>query len=244
MILNGFIDGFLRWTANEVAVGLPLPKILTAEFVYEGTLDMATSLSNQGVRSVSASTLGEESGMINCSAEDLEWVLFQVSTGYLDEAAEGNVPVVEYITLSTVGGGGDSTLVTRYPVVADTDVVVADYLGSQYTNTVVTTTNSTVTLTGAGDKTGTRVAVSYFRALGSPAERRIRLGASTRLPRFGLYGRFYGNGETLLVFANNAVVKPSANLAGGSVSTISPGFQLLRDNNDVLATVIRLPEGA
>lgn len=231
MLINGFIEGSIRFTSGGQIKLLPFgDKITEATFSYTGELVFAETFGNGGIKSKSAACLRSQEAMFTLSTDDITWAMMQASTGTLDSARSADVPVTE----SLIVADNEITL-SETPISGS--VKLSNEAGDQLTFTI---SGSVITTSGQAD--GAKVIANYLRAAAS--ERQIEIGSAGRVKESSVYGRFIGCEGTYLVMASRAVVVPKVDFTvGSSPAKVGLDLQCLKDNNGVLATIIKLPEG-
>lgn len=236
-LLTGFIEGFIRWddpTDPDTIRMIPFQSaIQSAALEYTGTFEEGKSFNSQGIRVTTSGCLTEVSAKFTFSTNTITFGLLQVAAATLAEDAEDDLYYAESFVVPS-----DGELELAFVPVANTEVcttVDGDLIAG-------TLSGNTFTITNPTEYLGTRVTVSYARAVVTePQEREIRLGSGPLLPVVGLYGRFRGCDGSYLVIANRVSIVPNLNLSvGDSPAEISFEGIVLADPSDTLVRLVKL----
>ncbi|MEB3323229.1 MAG: hypothetical protein VKI81_10450 [Synechococcaceae cyanobacterium] len=190
------------------------------------------TFSSLGIKGRSQACPFREECSIEIMSKDLAWSFLQAATNTIANDATKNKPVTESAVLSTVDITPASTFTLSETPAAGTTVYVSDLTGTQYSVTVVGTA-----VTFDADYTGTKVTFHYEVA---PAgtNNEIQLGAGSKLGEIGIYGRFYGCPNTLIVRVNRAIIDPNLELGVESdAATASLVAKALRDPDGNFAVI-------
>ena len=241
-IISGFVEGIIRYDNAGTPETLPFQdKITTATFNFQSEALKVETFSNQGIKGMSAACPFREMATWTLNSNDITWAFIQAATGHKDESTTLVQPVTETLILSTVDATPDSTIVL--PVTPETSPapVVSDENGVQYTATLAT---NTITLTGAGDLTGTKVTVNYWIDASTTTQREINLGNPVqRITNVGLYGQFFGCPDSYLIVSNNVILEANMNLeVGENPAELTITGSCLRDPSGSYARIIQNPQ--
>lgn len=236
-LLTGFIEGFIRWDdPNDADTIRMIPfqsAIQSASLEYTGTFEEGKSFNSQGIRVTTSGCLTEVSAKFTFSTNTITFGLLQVAAATLAEDAEDDLYYAESFVVPSDG----QLELSFIPVTGTAVCTTVD--GDLITGSV---TGNTFTITTPAPLVGTRVTVSYARAVNDdPVEREIRLGSGPLLPVVGLYGRFRGCDGSYLVMANRVSIVPNLNLSvGDSPAEISFEGIVMADPSDTLVRLIKL----
>ena len=168
-------------------------------------------------------------------SKDLAWSFLQAASNTLANNATQRKPVTESVVLSTVNATPESTYTLSQTPAVGTTIYVSDLEGVQYD---VTVTGTAVVFDD--DYTGTKVTFHYEVAP-SGTNNEIQLGAGSKLGEIGLYGRFFGCPDSLLIRINRAIIDPNLELGIESeAAKASLIAKALRDPYGNFAVITRL----
>lgn len=236
-IITGFLEGIITTDLNGSPKALPFQdKIEGATFRYMSeSLDVET-FSAQGIKGRSEACPFREECSIELRTKALAWAFLQAASNTLARDAQINERrTVTSILSVTAGTPIKSTLTLASAPLIGTDIFVGDEDGKAYDVTV-----SGTTITFDDDYTGTRVTISYEVAP-TGENNEIALGSGTKLGQVGVYGRFFGCPESLLIMVNRAII--DANLefdVESDAASASLTAKAMRDINGNFAVIRRL----
>ena len=239
-MITGFIEGLLLYDVAGDLQALPFQdKIEGASFKYATESLFVETFGQDGMKGASEACPFRHDCSIELRSKNLAWSLLQAATNTIARAAQVGVRTQfsQVLTASDITAGTANLEVTWAPAVGSA-VVVSDIDGINYA--AVYTTGTPNTLEIAGVTAGLKVTVSYvLPPIGANNE--IALGSGSKLGEVGLYGRFFGCPDTLIVQINRAIIDANLDL---SVETDSASASLmaraLRDADGNFATIRRL----
>jgi len=234
-LLTGFIEGIITYN-DGVAKALPFQdKIEGATFKYMGESLEVETFSALGIKGRSQACPFREECSMELMSKDLAWSFLQAATNTIANDATQRQPVTFSAVLSTVNATPESTYTLPSTPAVGTAVYVTDLEGTQYD----------VTVTGTGvvfdaDYTDTKVTFHYEIAP-TGTNNEIQLGAGSKLGEIGLFGRFFGCPDSLLVRINRAIIDPNLEMGVESdPASASLVAKALRDPNGNFAVITRL----
>jgi len=235
-IITGFIEGIAVYDSAGNPQLLPFQdKIEGAKFNYASETLKVETFSSGGIKGNSAACPFREECSWELMSKDISWAFLQAVTATLDQASTIAYRTSDTVVLST-NDGTDSTIELGTAPAAGITVLVSDLNGTTYQADL---SGSTVTLTGEGDLTGTKVTVSYGTTPGVSA-REIDLGGSAnKLTEIGLYGTFFSCPNSLIIVSNRVSIEANLNMevGEGPAEAILKGTAL-RDSTGSFARII------
>lgn len=237
-ILTGFIEGVVTYSNDGTPELLPFQdKIEGATFRYQGESIDVETFSAEGIKGLSASCPFRQMAEFELMSKDLAWSFLQAATGYLAKTSTLPVFATEsFVVPAPVTPATDSVVTLSNTPLLTEDIYASDINGLQYDISV-----SGDEVTFDGDQSGNKVTIHYFYAppVGT-AE--IALGSSQSIGEIGVYGRFFGCPESLLVVAKRGIIIPNLEMAvesDGAQASLT--VKCMRDENGDFARIIRLP---
>ena len=234
-LITGFIEGIITYN-DGVAKALPFQdKIEGATFKYMGESLEVETFSALGIKGRSQACPFREECSMELMSKDLAWSFLQAATNTLANDATQNKIETFSAVLSTVNATPESTYTLPSTPAVGTTIYVTDLEGTQYD---VTVTGTAVVFDA--DYTDTKVTFHYEVAP-TGTNNEIQLGAGSKLGEIGLFGRFFGCPDSLLVRINRAIIDPNLEMGVESdPATASLVAKALRDPNGNFAVITRL----
>jgi YD repeat-containing protein len=243
-IITGFVEGLITYTESGTAKMLPFAdKIENATFTYTSESVMSETFSNQGIKGVSASCPFRESCSMQLGSSNLAWSFLQAASNTL--ARDGSInprKSYSYVVQDADLDTGDATISVDFtPVNTNGDsILVADENGKHYEVTYDDSAGTITVTDPNGDITaGQKLIISYKEAA-SGTHNEIALGSGSKLGEIGLYGRFFGCPDTLLIAIPRARIDSNLEMSvGEEAASASLTATALRDNNGNFAVITR-----
>ena len=238
---NGFLEGSVRQNGGDLDF-LPFGDVGEATMIYNSENTIIETFSRTGIKGASSSCPLREELSFQVSSESITWNLLQIALNTRAEDNDQNLERSDTFTLTTVSGTEPnevSTLVLPFAVSVAADVVVADVEGVQFDVSTSVDANVT-TVTFDDDYTGQVVSVKY--SLAPTGENNlIKVGQGAKLGEVGVYGRFKGCPDSLLVVVPRGIIQSELNLSAAD-GAASAGFtiQALRDSQGNYAYVQKI----
>lgn len=226
-IYTGFVEGLVRQNAGVNTV-LPFgDKVGTASFIYTSENVIVETFSSQGIKGASGSCPLREACSIELSSENLAWSFLEAAFNTLaidaDRPQEQSISVVLSELVTT-----NSVYTLPFEVSAASAVEAADEDGIQYPVTAVIGTGVT-TVTFEGDLTGEKVTIFYSVAP-TGLNNQLSIGSGTKLGEVGVYGRFSGCPDNILVTIPRGIIQSNVNMgAGDGAASAAMTINALRD---------------
>lgn len=233
-IITGYIEGALTFDNEGNVEMLPFAdKVGTATFRYASESLISETFSSQGIKGASDACPFREECSMELSSDNLAWSFLQACFNTLaedsDRAARDQVSVVLSDTTGTEPSIVSTYTLTGIVVSALDSVYVADENGTQYTVTA-TVSGSDTEIEFDDDYTGQKVTISYVVAATGTGNL-IKVGSGTKLGEIGLYGRFKGCPNNLLVAIPRAIIQSNVEMSvGDGAASAGLTATALRDN--------------
>lgn len=245
-LITGFIEGIITYENNSTAEMLPFSdKIESATFNYSTENLMSETFSNQGIKGASTSCPFREECSMELSSSNLAWSFLQAASNTLArDATVTKRKAVSRVVQSSEISSGDATLEINDWTPADsTQILVSDEEGKQYDYTYddAASPPTLTVMDPSGDIiAGQKLVISYTEAV-SGSNNEIALGSGNKLGEIGLYGRFFGCPDTLLIMIPRAIIQSNLEFSVGEDSaTAALTATALRDKNGNFAVINRM----
>jgi hypothetical protein len=233
-IYTGFIEGLIKQTGGSEIV-LPFSdKVGTANFNYSSENVIVETFSSQGIKGASGSCPLREACSIELSSENLAWSFLQAAFNTLAVVGTRVAEQSTSVVLTEVEGTAPnqtSTYTLPFEVSAEVPVVVSDEDGVQYDVTVTVGTGTT-SIDFDDDFTNEKVTIFYGLAAGTPTiPDTINLGSGSKLGEIGVYGRFSGCPDNILVAIPRGIIQSNVTMgAGEGAASAAMTITALRDS--------------
>jgi len=236
-LITGFIEGLIKYDAAGVSKALPFQdKIEGANFKYMSESLLVETFGQDGMKGASEACPYRHECSIEFNSKNLAWSFLQAATNTIARASTvpSQITYSQVLTADTITAG-TSTLTVDWTPVAGTDIIVSDINGIQYD---VTLDSGSLEIEGV--TAGLKVTITYTEAP-SGSNNEIALGSGAKLGEIGVYGRFNGCPDTLLVQVNRAIIDANLEFAVGTdAASATLVAKALRDPAGNFATIKRL----
>jgi hypothetical protein len=225
-VVTGFIEGLIKQNTDTDPIMLPFgDKIGGATLNYNSENIIVETYSANGVLGASGSCPLREELSIELTSRNLAWSFLQAATNTLANDAEETEKLSVSVVLPALESPATETEYTLTDTPVTDSVVVADENGVQYD---VTVSGSVITFDA--DYEGSKVTIFYEKAA-SGTNNEIQIGSGTKLGEIGVYGRFFGCPESILVVVPRANIQANLSLSagGGDAAEASLTATALRD---------------
>lgn len=246
-LITGFIEGLVSYEQDGSLKALPFQdKIENATFTYTTENLMSETFSAKGMKGASQSCPYREECSMQLSSTNLAWSFLQAATNTLARDAEINSRhTYSHVVATSEVSAGTATIEVDWTPATNTEILVADETGQYYTVTHDDGTSpATLTVDHPDSNTdvtaGQKLTISYVKTA-SGTNNEIALGSGDKLGEVGLYGRFFGCPNTLLIMIPRAIIQSNLEFAvGDDAANASLTATALRDKNGNFALIQQL----
>lgn len=241
-ILTGFIEGVIKFDSNGDKLILPFQDTVEeASFNYTSTNIFVETFGADGTKGRSDSCPYMRQCSFGLTSKNISWALMQAVTNTMAGDASRTLPAAQsYVVTAAQITSGVATFEVAWTPAVGEDIIASDGDGLNYPITF-DTGEVTIGSVGVPIVAGTKVTISY-RVAPTGTNNEIIIGdAGVLLGEIGLYGRFYGCPQTLLVEVPRAVIESNVEMGVGS-DAASVGFtaSALRNSAGEYAVITRI----
>lgn len=241
-IITGFIEGVITADQDGSPIALAFQNsIEEVTFNYTSMNISVDTFGADGTKGMSDSCPHKRECSFEIASKNISWALLQAVCNTLARDAERPLPGAQSFVLTAAQITSDvaTVPVTWTPIVGE-DILATDSLGTQYP---VTFTGGSLSIgsTTVPAVAGTKVTVT-FRVAATGSNNEIILGDDgVLLGEVGLYGRFFGCPDTLLIEVPRAIIQSNLTMnVNTDAASVGLTANALRNANGDYAIITKL----